>query len=36
MQSRLAGVIAFPWQMFIATGLAFGVCCLGKRNSTTG
>ncbi len=34
MQSSLAGVIAFPWQMFIATGLAFGVCCLGKQEST--
>ena len=33
MQSRFAGHIAFPWQMFIATGLAFGVCCLGNRST---
>ena len=30
MQSQFAAVIAFPWQMFIASTLAFGVCCLGK------
>lgn len=23
--------VAFPWQMFIATTLAFGVCCIGRR-----
>ncbi|MGR3319503.1 MAG: sodium:solute symporter [Candidatus Anammoxibacter sp.] len=27
-------IIAFPWQMTIATTLAFGVCCLGKRNNS--
>ena len=25
--------LAFPWRMFLATGLAFGVCCLGKTAS---
>lgn len=25
-------MFAFPWQMVIATSLAFVVCCLGKRN----
>ncbi|MHC5022963.1 MAG: sodium:solute symporter [Planctomycetota bacterium] len=23
--------LAFPWKMLIATGLSFGVCCLGRR-----
>ena len=32
MQSIFAKVIAFPWQMFIATGLAFIVCIIGKRS----
>lgn len=31
MQTWFAGTIAFPWQMFIATGLAFGICCIGGK-----
>lgn len=30
MQSNFASVLAFPWQMFIATSLAFIVCLIGK------
>ncbi len=30
MQAWLADVIAFPWQMFLATAAAFGVCVMGK------
>jgi len=30
MQTYYAKVIAFPWQMFISSGLAFGVCLMGK------
>ncbi len=32
MQSLFAKSIAFPWQMFIATGLAFAVAQVGKRS----
>jgi SSS family transporter len=28
--------LAYPWHMMIATLLAFGVCCLGRRNSGEG
>jgi len=35
MQSALAGQIAFPWQMLIATSIAFGVCCIGKSDKGT-
>lgn len=30
MQGLFGKVLAFPWQMFIATGLAFGVAQMGK------
>ncbi len=30
MQMFFAKILAFPWQMFIAAGIAFGVCLLGK------
>ena len=36
MQWNFATVLAFPWQMFIATALAFGVCCLGRRAPIAG
>lgn len=28
--------LAFPWQMLIATSLAFGVCCLGSQSGRRG
>ena len=31
MQSNWSAQLAFPWQMFIATSLAFGVCLAGRR-----
>lgn len=32
LSQRLFGTnLAFPWQMLIATTIAFGVCCLGRR-----
>jgi len=31
MQTQFSKIIAFPWQMTIAAGLAFGVAALGKR-----
>lgn len=31
MQTFLSGSIAFPWQMFISTSIAFGICCLGSK-----
>jgi SSS family transporter len=35
MQWKYAKVVAFPWQMFIATGLAFGVCLIGRRRASS-
>ena len=29
----LRELIAFPWQMFIATSVSFTICCLGKRKA---
>ncbi len=34
MQSSFSDMIAFPWQMLIATGLAFVVCIVGKPTET--
>ena len=34
LQTCLIEKLAFPWFMLIATSVAFGVCCLGKSDST--
>lgn len=34
LQSNFSGEVAFPWQMLIATSLAFGVCCVGKQTGS--
>ncbi len=36
MQTWFNKELAFPWQMFISTSLAFIVCQLGKTNTKTG
>ncbi len=36
MQTWFAKDIAFPWQMFVATTLAFVVCVSGKRGASSG